>query len=73
VRSIAKWGVPGMPAAAKGNRRAPAQPELLAVLIHHCEIAFDAQWAIIENCDFCASQGFLRLQNPLSILVTNQR
>jgi hypothetical protein len=31
-----------MPAPAKGNRRAPAQSELFAVLIHHREIAFDA-------------------------------
>jgi len=63
MRAIAERGIPGMPAPAKGDRRAPAQSELFAVLIHHCEIAFDAQWAIIENCDFCASQGFLRLNS----------
>jgi len=51
-----------MPAAAEGDHRAPAQPELFAVLIHDCEIAFHAQWAVIQNDDFCASQGFLRLQ-----------
>jgi hypothetical protein len=61
MRSIAERSIACMPAPAKGDRCAPAQSELFAVLIHHCEIAFDAQWTIIENCDFCASQGFLRL------------
>jgi hypothetical protein len=36
-----------MPAAAKRDRRAPAQPEFLAVLIDDREVAFDAQWTVI--------------------------
>jgi hypothetical protein len=62
-----------MPAPAKRDRGTPAQPELLAILIHNREVAFHAQWAVIENCDFCASQGFLRLQLPQQVLVTIQR
>jgi hypothetical protein len=58
---------------AEGDRRATAQSELLAILIDNREIAFDAQRAVIENSDFCASQGFLRLQLPVSVLVTFQR
>lgn len=54
-----------MPAAAEGDNRAPAQPKLFAILIYDREIAFYAQWAVIQNYDFCASQGFLRLQNPI--------
>jgi hypothetical protein len=48
-----------MPTPAKGNRSAATQAKFLAVLIHHREVPFDAQWAIIENRNFCASQGFL--------------
>jgi hypothetical protein len=62
-----------MPAAAERDHGASAQPEFLAILVHDREVAFHAQRAVIENYDFCASQGFLRLQNPLSILMTNQR
>jgi hypothetical protein len=51
-----------MPASAKRNRSAPAQTEFLAILIHDREVAFHTQWAIIENRDFCACQGFLRIQ-----------
>jgi hypothetical protein len=64
VGPVAKGRIPCVPAPAKRNRRASAQPELLAILIHDGEIAFHAQWAVIQNYDFCASQGFLRLQNP---------
>jgi len=53
-----------MPAAAKRDRGAPSEAEFLAILIYDREVAFHAQWAVSENCDFCASQGFLRLQNP---------
>jgi hypothetical protein len=59
-----------MPAPAKRDRRASAQPKFLAVLIHDREVAFHAQWAVIENCDFCASQGFLRKQNPQRVFET---
>jgi len=52
-----------MPAPAERNRSTPAQPEFLAILIHDREVAFHPQWTVSENCDFCASQGFLRLQN----------
>jgi hypothetical protein len=53
-----------MPTAAKRHRGAPSEAEFLAILIYDREVAFHAQWAVSENCDFCASQGFLRLQNP---------
>ena len=68
---VAKRRVPGMPAPAERDCGAPSQSELLAILIHDCEVAFHAQWAVTENCDFCASQGFLRLQNPQKVFVTN--
>ena len=55
-----------MPASAERDRSAPSQPELLAILIHDREITFHAQWAVAKNCNFCASQRFLRLQNPSS-------
>jgi len=53
-----------MPAPAERDRSTPAQPEFLAILIYDREVAFHAQWAVSEYCNFCASQGFLRLQNP---------
>jgi hypothetical protein len=53
-----------MTAPAERDRGAPAQPKFLALLIDDGKVAFDAQWAITENCDFCASQGFLRIENP---------
>jgi len=59
-----------MPAPAERDHRTSAQPEFLAILIHDREVAFHAQWAVIQNYDFCASQGFLRLQNPLKLSVT---
>jgi hypothetical protein len=62
-----------MPASAERDRSASAQTEFLAILIHDRKIAFDTQWAVIENCDFCASQGFLRMQNPQRVLETVQR
>jgi hypothetical protein len=62
-----------MPAPAERDCRAPAQPKFLAILIDDREVAFHAQWAVIENYDFCASQGILRLQNPLRLLETIQR
>jgi hypothetical protein len=62
-----------MPAPAERDRGASAQAEFLAILIHHREVAFHTQWAVIQNYDFCASQGFLRLQNPLRVLWTFQR
>jgi hypothetical protein len=63
VGSVAKGCVRGMTAPAERDRRAASQPELLAFLIDDSEVAFHTQWAVRENCDFCASQGFLRLQN----------
>jgi hypothetical protein len=62
-----------MSAPAERDRGPPAQPEFLAILIHDREVAFHAQWAVIQNYDFCASQGFLRMQNPLRVLWTLQR
>ena len=61
---VAERCVPGMSAAAERDRGAPSEPELLAILIHDGEVAFDAKWAVSENCNFCASQGFLRFENP---------
>lgn len=52
-----------MPAAAERNHGTSAEAEFLAILIHNREVAFDTQWAVIQHYDFCASQGFLRLQN----------
>jgi len=60
-----------MPTPAERDRSAPAQAEFLAILVHDGEVTFYAQRAVIQNYDFCSSQGFLRLQNRLSILVTN--
>jgi hypothetical protein len=62
-----------MPTPAERDRGAPSEAEFLAILIHDREVAFHAQWAVSENCDFCASQGFLRIQNPLRVLETIQR
>jgi hypothetical protein len=62
-----------MTAPAKRNRCSPAQAKFLAVLIDDCEVAFHAQRAIIQNRDFCSSQGFLRLQNPVRDLVAFPR
>jgi hypothetical protein len=62
-----------MPTPAERDGGAPPQAELLAILIDDREVAFHTQWAVSENCDFCASQGFLRLQNPSRLLVTFQR
>jgi hypothetical protein len=73
MRSIAKRGIPGMPAPAERNRCSPAQAKFLAVLIDNREVAFHAQRAIIQDRDFCSSQGFLRLQHPMRVLVMFQR
>jgi hypothetical protein len=62
-----------MPTAAKRHRGAPSAAEFLAILIYDREVAFHAQWAVIQNYDFCSSQGFLRLQNPLRVLWTFPR
>ncbi len=70
---VAKRRVPGMPAPAERDRGAPSEAEFLAILIYDREVAFHAKWAVSENCDFCASQGFLRLQNPQRCLETFQR
>jgi hypothetical protein len=62
-----------MAAPAEGDRRASAQAKFLSVLIDDREVAFHAQRAVVQNRDFCSSQGFLRLQNPVRVLVTFQR
>jgi len=62
-----------MTAPAKRNRCSPAQAKFLAVLIDDREVAFHAQRTIIQNRDFCSSQGFLRMQHPMRVLVKIQR
>jgi hypothetical protein len=59
-----------MPTPAERDCCAPAQTEFLAILIDDRKVAFHAQWAVIENCDFCSSQGFLRIQNLSRVLET---
>jgi len=60
--AVAKGGISRMAATAEGDCRASPQAELLAILIHDREVALYANRSIAENGDFCASQGFLRLQ-----------
>jgi hypothetical protein len=48
-----------VPATAKAHRRTPPQAELFAILVDDGEIALNAQWAVIENRDFCTCQGIL--------------
>ena len=45
-----------MPAAAKGDAGAPAQPESLAFLIHNLKITFDAKRSVVENRYFGTCQ-----------------
>ena len=58
--AVAKRRVPGVSAAAKGNRRTATEAEFLAVLVHDGEVAFHADGTVAEDSDFCACQGFLR-------------
>ena len=67
---VAKGRVSSMPTPAERDCGAPSQPKFLAILIHNREVAFHAQWTVIENCDFCTSQGFLRIQNLSRVLET---
>lgn len=39
-------------AAAQANGRASRQIECFSLGIDDCELAFDPNWTIVENCDF---------------------
>ena len=52
-----------MPAAAKGDGRATAQPEDLAFLIDDLKIPFHAKGSVAKDCYFGARHEFLRLSD----------
>jgi len=52
VSPIAEGFIPRMTAAAKRDRCSPSQVECVVLRIVDCELPFNAQWAILVDCDF---------------------
>ena len=61
VSAVAERAIPGVTTTAKSDCCASAQAKFLAVLVDDGEVAFHANRAVAEDSDFCACQGFLRL------------
>jgi hypothetical protein len=53
VSAIAEGLVGGMAAAAESDGGASGKPKLISGEIDDFKIAFDQDWAIIFECDFC--------------------
>jgi hypothetical protein len=53
VRAIAKGLVGGMTATAKSDGGAPGEAEFISGEIDNLKIAFDQNWAVIFESDFC--------------------
>jgi hypothetical protein len=53
VRAVAEGLVGGMAAAAKSDGGASGETEFVSGKIDDFKIAFDQNWAVIFECDFC--------------------
>lgn len=62
-----------MPAAAKGDGRATAQPEDLAFLIDDLKIPFHAKGSVAKDGYFGARHEFLRLRDCAASAITITR
>src|SRR5215831_20928752 len=60
VGSVAKRRVRRVTTTAQTYGGAPAQAELLAVLVDDAEVTFDAKRPVVQNRDFCPCQGTLQ-------------
>jgi hypothetical protein len=50
--AVAEWLIFRLAAAAEGDYLSASQAILFAFGIVDCEISFDADWAVVGDCDF---------------------